>query len=55
MRQVVLRWLILTPHDTEDLAPRLDAAAACRSCEQAIDDPLRTFFEEATTRDAIRS
>ncbi|MFE4692060.1 hypothetical protein ACFRH6_18650 [Streptomyces sp. NPDC056749] len=55
VRQVVLRWLILTPHDTEDLAPRLDAAADCRSCEQAIDEPLRTFFEEVTTRDDIRS
>ncbi|MGV9420002.1 hypothetical protein ACWDO6_21195 [Streptomyces sp. NPDC003674] len=55
LRQVVLRWLILTPHDTEDLAPRLDAAADCGSCEQAIDEPLRTFFQETTTRDDIRS
>ncbi len=32
VRQVVLRWLILTPYDTQDLAPRLDAAADCTSC-----------------------
>ncbi|MER0429815.1 hypothetical protein [Streptomyces microflavus] len=55
VRQVVLRWLILTPHDTEDLAPRFDAAADCGSCEQAIDEPLRAFFQEMTTRDDIRS
>ncbi|WP_328580508.1 hypothetical protein [Streptomyces sp. NBC_00370] len=55
VRQVVLRWLVLTPHDTEDLAPRLDAAADCGSCAQAIQEPLRAFFQETTTRDGIRS
>ncbi|HWU10540.1 MAG TPA: hypothetical protein VN520_29960 [Streptomyces sp.] len=55
VRQAVLRWLILTPHDTEDLAPRLDAAAGCSSCEHAIDEPLRAFFQRTTTQDDIRS
>lgn len=40
VRQVVLRWRILTPYDTEDLAPRLDAAADCNRCKRAIDEPL---------------
>ncbi|MFF1408133.1 hypothetical protein, partial [Streptomyces sp. NPDC058294] len=46
VRQVVLRWLVLTPCDTEDLAPAplLDAAAAGTGRERAIDEPLRAFF-----------
>ncbi|THA79781.1 hypothetical protein [Streptomyces sp. A0592] len=44
VRQVVLRWLVLTPCDTEDLAPLLDAAAASTGRERAIDEPLRAFF-----------
>ncbi|MER5853961.1 hypothetical protein ABT126_45720, partial [Streptomyces sp. NPDC002012] len=55
VRQVVLRWLILTPSDAEDLAPRLDAAADCTSCKRAIDEPLRAFFADTTTQDEIRS
>ncbi|WP_406381366.1 HEPN domain-containing protein [Streptomyces sp. NBC_00117] len=55
VRQVVLRWLILTPYDTEDLAPRLDAAADGISRERAIDEPLRVFFKETPPQDAIRA
>ncbi|WP_431995505.1 hypothetical protein [Streptomyces griseoflavus] len=55
VRQVVLRWLILTPCDTEDLTPRLDAAADCTSCKRAIDEPLRAFFEETPPQDDIRA
>ncbi|WP_189867474.1 HEPN domain-containing protein [Streptomyces poonensis] len=53
VRQAVLRWLILTPHDTEDLAPRLDAVADCTSCARAIDEPLRAFFRETPPQDDI--
>ncbi|MER8073382.1 hypothetical protein ABTZ59_34555 [Streptomyces sp. NPDC094034] len=42
IREVMLRWLILTPCDTNDLAPILDAASTDR--ERTIDGPLRTFF-----------
>ncbi|WP_329453670.1 HEPN domain-containing protein (plasmid) [Streptomyces sp. NBC_01724] len=45
--QVILRWLILTPSDTDDLAPLLDAAAQDAGREHHIDRPLRAFF--ATT------
>ncbi|WP_405407411.1 hypothetical protein [Streptomyces sp. NBC_01124] len=55
VRQAVLRWLILTPIDTEDLAPRLDAAADCASCKRAIDEPLRAFFQDAPSRDGIQA
>ncbi|WP_372351722.1 hypothetical protein [Streptomyces sp. KL116D] len=54
VRQVVLRWLVLTPHDTEDLAPRLDAAADGTSRERIIDEPLRAFFEETPSRNVTR-
>ncbi|MEV2257021.1 hypothetical protein AB0I94_41900, partial [Streptomyces sp. NPDC050147] len=53
VRQVVLRWLVLTPHDAEDLAPRLDAAADGTSRDVAIDEPLRAFFQETPPQDAI--
>ncbi|MGW8354314.1 hypothetical protein [Streptomyces wedmorensis] len=43
-RQIILRWLVLTPSDTEDLAPLLDDAAQCTSCRHRIDQPLRDFF-----------
>ncbi|MGW6739379.1 hypothetical protein ACWGDX_01335 [Streptomyces sp. NPDC055025] len=55
VRQVVLRWLILTPCNTQDLAPRLDAAADCTSCARAIDEPLRAFFQESPPQDGIRA
>ncbi|QDO37905.1 hypothetical protein FNV62_06730 [Streptomyces sp. RLB3-17] len=55
VRQVVLRWLVLTPYDTEDLAPRLDAAADGTSRERAIDEPLRAFFQETPPQEAIRA
>ncbi|MGW3387354.1 hypothetical protein [Streptomyces cinereoruber] len=43
-RQIILRWLILTPSNTDDLAPLLDDAAQCTSCRDRIDLPLRDFF-----------
>ncbi|GGR47796.1 hypothetical protein GCM10010497_58970 [Streptomyces cinereoruber] len=43
-RQIILRWLVLTPSDTDDLAPLLDDAAQCTSCRDRIDQPLRDFF-----------
>ncbi|MFD3335964.1 hypothetical protein ACFWV1_25410 [Streptomyces sp. NPDC058700] len=43
-RQVILRWLVLTPSDTDDLAPLLDDAAQCTSYRDRIDQPLREFF-----------
>lgn len=55
VRQVVLRWLILTPCDTQDLAPRLDAAADCTSCQNAIDEPLRAFLQKTPPQDGIRA
>ncbi|MGW4198831.1 hypothetical protein [Streptomyces sp. NPDC005004] len=54
-RQVVLRWLILTPSDTQDLAPLLDAAAHCTSCARTIDDPLHAFFQQSPPQDDIRA
>ncbi|MFM9584152.1 hypothetical protein [Streptomyces caniscabiei] len=41
--QVILRWLVLTPSDTSDLTPLLDAAAQDTGREH-IDQPLRAFF-----------
>ncbi|WP_405680117.1 hypothetical protein [Streptomyces sp. NBC_01238] len=55
VRQVVLRWLVLTPYDTEDLAPRLDAAADGTSRERAIDEPLRAFFQETPPQGLTRA
>lgn len=55
VRQVVLRWLILTPCDTQDLARRLDAAADCASGARAIDEPLRAFLQESPPQDDIRA
>ncbi|MEV5887538.1 hypothetical protein AB0L74_33710 [Streptomyces sp. NPDC052020] len=43
-RQIILRWLVLTPSDTHDLAPLLDAAAQGTGREEHIDRPLRAFF-----------
>ncbi|MEU7028847.1 hypothetical protein AB0A60_19425 [Streptomyces sp. NPDC046275] len=43
-RQIILRWLVLTPSGTDDLAPLLDDAAQCTSCRDRIDQPLRDFF-----------
>ncbi|WP_405681966.1 hypothetical protein [Streptomyces sp. NBC_00057] len=51
VRQVVLRWLVLTPYDLEDLAPRLDAAADGTGREHAIDEPLRAFFSAIPPQD----
>lgn len=44
MREIILRWLILTPTGPEDLAPRLDAAAANSEPEAGIDEVLQAFF-----------
>ncbi|MFI1935419.1 hypothetical protein [Streptomyces sp. NPDC020330] len=54
VRQVVLRWLVLTPCDTEDLAPLLDAAAAGVGRERAVDDPLRAFFRATPLQDRLQ-
>lgn len=43
-RQIILRWLVLTPSDTDDLAPLLDDAAQRTSCRDRIGQPLRDFF-----------
>ncbi|MGW5172559.1 hypothetical protein ACWEQ1_34990 [Streptomyces nodosus] len=53
VRQVVLRWLVLTPCDAEDLAPLLDAAAAGTGRERAIDEPLRAFFRATPPQDRL--
>lgn len=53
VRQVVLRWLVLTPCDTEDLAPLLDAAAAGTGRERAVDEPLRAFFRATPPQDRL--
>ncbi|WP_327411194.1 HEPN domain-containing protein (plasmid) [Streptomyces sp. NBC_01281] len=50
VRQAVLRWLVLTPCDTEDLAPLLDAAAQ-GSGRERIDAPLHAFFQATPPRD----
>ncbi|MGW9448573.1 hypothetical protein [Streptomyces sp. NPDC055632] len=42
-QETILRWLVLTPSDTDDLAPLLDDAAQCTSCRHRIDQPLRDF------------
>ncbi|MGW3212797.1 hypothetical protein ACWDBC_11140 [Streptomyces parvus] len=49
-QQVILRWLILTPSGTEDLAPLLDAVAQGTSREEHIATPLRTFFTTTPPR-----
>ncbi|WTO32884.1 HEPN domain-containing protein [Streptomyces achromogenes] len=51
VRQIVLRWLVLTPYDLEDLAPRLDAAADGTGREHTIDGPLRAFFRATPPQD----
>ncbi|MDL2075781.1 HEPN domain-containing protein [Streptomyces sp. GXMU-J15] len=48
--QVILRWLILTPSDTEDLAPLLDDAAQGTGREDHISHPLRAFFTTTPPR-----
>ncbi|ALV33053.1 HEPN domain-containing protein [Streptomyces sp. CdTB01] len=48
--QVILRWLILTPSDTEDLAPLLDAAVQSTGRENHISRPLRAFFTTTPPR-----
>ncbi|MFD9280273.1 hypothetical protein ACFWD7_23720 [Streptomyces mirabilis] len=53
-REVILRWLVLTPSDTQDLAPRLDAAADCISCAHLIEEPLHAFFQQSPPQDNIR-
>jgi hypothetical protein len=55
VRQVVLRWLILTPYGTQDLAPRLDAAADCTSCSRAINEPLRAFLQASPPQEDVRA
>ncbi|MEV0750480.1 hypothetical protein AB0I75_35640 [Streptomyces sp. NPDC050273] len=48
--QVILRWLVLTPSDTDDLAPLLDAGAHGTGRECHIDQPLRAFFTTTPPR-----
>ncbi|MFB7454508.1 hypothetical protein [Streptomyces sp. NPDC056194] len=48
--QIMLRWLVLTPSDTGDLAPLLDAAAQGTGREEHIDRPLRAFFTTTPPR-----
>ncbi|MGW7362441.1 hypothetical protein ACWGI8_03210 [Streptomyces sp. NPDC054841] len=48
--QVILRWLVLTPSDTGDLAPLLDTAASGTEHERLIDEPLRAFFTASPPR-----
>lgn len=48
--QIILRWLVLTPADTGDLAPLLDAAAQGTGREQHIDRPLHAFFATTSPR-----
>jgi hypothetical protein len=55
VRQVALRWLILTPCDTQTSHLRLDAAADCSSCAPTIDEPLRAFFQESPPQGDIRA
>lgn len=45
-RQVILRWLILTPSDHRDLAPLLDTAANGTDHDRIVGTPLRDFFTE---------
>ncbi|MFI1700725.1 hypothetical protein ACH419_32830 [Streptomyces bobili] len=54
VRQIVLRWLVLTPYDTQDLAPLLDAAADGTGRARTIDEPLRAFFKATPPQDAAR-
>ncbi|GFE27519.1 HEPN domain-containing protein [Streptomyces nigrescens] len=54
VRQIVLRWLVLTPYDTEDLAPLLDSAVDDTGRERAIDEPLRDFFRATPPQDGNR-
>lgn len=49
-RQVILRWLVLTPSDTSDLAPLLDTAAAGTDHDRIIGEPLRAFFAATPPR-----
>ncbi|MEU9662895.1 hypothetical protein [Streptomyces chartreusis] len=49
-RQIILRWLVLTPTNTEDLAPLLDTAAAGTDREH-IDGTLRSFFAATPPHD----
>ncbi|MDT7847387.1 HEPN domain-containing protein [Streptomyces justiciae] len=51
VRQIVLRWLVLTPYDLGDLASLLDAAADGTGREHAIDEPLRAFFSATPPQD----
>lgn len=51
MREIVLRWLILTPTGPEDLAPRLSAAAAVPETDASIDEALRAFFTRTPPHD----
>ncbi|MFI6125389.1 hypothetical protein ACIBCU_37705 [Streptomyces sp. NPDC051064] len=49
--QVILRWIVLTPSDTDDLASLLDAGVAQGTDRQHhIDQPLRTFFTTTPPR-----
>ncbi|MET9880394.1 hypothetical protein ABZZ36_38180 [Actinacidiphila glaucinigra] len=51
-REVILRWLVLTPYDTEDLATLLDAAADGTRRERTIEEPLRAFFTTTPPQDS---
>lgn len=48
--QVILRWLVLTPSGTDDLAPLLDAAVQGTGREHHIGQPLRAFITTTSPR-----
>jgi hypothetical protein len=51
VRDVILRWLVLTPADHRDLASLLDGAADGSDRERVIDEPLRAFFAATPPKD----
>ncbi|MFJ9893452.1 hypothetical protein ACIQPR_08970 [Streptomyces sp. NPDC091280] len=51
--QVILRWLVLTPSDTEDLTHLLDAAVKDPDCENRIGQSLRDFFTTTPPRNRL--
>ncbi|MEU6346834.1 hypothetical protein ABZ883_38485 [Streptomyces sp. NPDC046977] len=50
-RQVILRWLVITPVGTDDLGPLLDDAAAGTGREDLVDKPLGAFLAGSPPHD----
>ncbi|MFC8728219.1 hypothetical protein [Streptomyces bacillaris] len=48
--QIFLRWLVLTPSDTDDLTDLLDAAAEGPDHARVVEQPLRDFFTATPPR-----